>query len=142
MYNLPPPYLAPNMFSKSKKFYKNNLYKTPPYNTHTYSKKQSNFNTENTSKHIKSTSKHTSQKELNNNDYNNYDCNYTNNLKKNYEHNNTNNKNDNNNEVLFEILGLKIYFDDVLIICILLFLYQEGIHDEYLFIALILLLLS
>lgn len=116
MYNLTPPYLAPNMFSKSKKLYKNNLYNTPPYNTHTYSKKQSNYNTENTSKHIKSTLKHTSQKEPNNND--------------------------DNNEVLFEILGLKIYFDDVLIICILLFLYQEGIHDEYLFIALILLLLS
>lgn len=46
------------------------------------------------------------------------------------------------NEVLFEIFGLKIYFDDVLIICILLFLYQEGIQDEYLFISLILLLLS
>lgn len=46
------------------------------------------------------------------------------------------------NEVLFEIFGLKIYFDDLLIICILLFLYQEGINDEYLFICLILLLLS
>lgn len=44
--------------------------------------------------------------------------------------------------VLFEIFGIKIYFDDVLILCILLFLYQENIHDEYLFIALILLLLS
>ncbi len=45
-------------------------------------------------------------------------------------------------EAIIEIFGLKIYFDDLLIICILLFLYQEGIHDEYLFIALILLLLS
>lgn len=48
----------------------------------------------------------------------------------------------NNGEVIFEIFGLKIYFDDLLIICILLFLYQEGIKDEYLFISLILLLLS
>ena len=48
----------------------------------------------------------------------------------------------NPDEVLFEILGLKIYFDDLLIICILLFLYQEGIKDQYLFISLILLLLS
>lgn len=45
-------------------------------------------------------------------------------------------------EILFEIFGVKIYFDDLLIICILLFLYQEGIQDEYLFISLILLLLS
>lgn len=45
-------------------------------------------------------------------------------------------------DVLFEIFGLKIYFDDVLIISILLFLYSEGIQDEYLFISLILLLLS
>ena len=47
-----------------------------------------------------------------------------------------------NERILFEIFGIKIYFDDVLILCILLFLYQENIHDEYLFIALILLLLS
>lgn len=44
--------------------------------------------------------------------------------------------------VLFEIFGLKIYFDDVLLVCILLFLYEEGIRDNCLFIALILLLLS
>ena len=50
--------------------------------------------------------------------------------------------NSSEHDVLFEIFGLKIYFDDVLILCILLFLYQEGIQDEYLFIALILLLLS
>lgn len=43
---------------------------------------------------------------------------------------------------LFEILGIKIHFDDLLILCILLFLYQENINDEYLFISLILLLLS
>mgnify|MGYP004530385295 CR=1 FL=1 len=54
----------------------------------------------------------------------------------------TNCNNIQSNEVLFEIFGLKIYFDDVLLICILLFLYQEGIQDEYLFISLILLLLS
>ena len=46
------------------------------------------------------------------------------------------------NEALFEILGVKIYFDDLLLILILLFLYQEGIQDEYLFISLILLLLN
>ena len=48
----------------------------------------------------------------------------------------------NTNEVIFELFGIKIFFDDILIICILFFLYQEGIQDEYLFISLILLLLS
>ncbi len=45
-------------------------------------------------------------------------------------------------ELLFEIFGLKIYFDDLLIVLILLFLYEEGIQDQYLFISLVLLLLS
>ncbi len=44
--------------------------------------------------------------------------------------------------VMLEILGLKLYFDDILIISILFFLYQEGIRDDELFICLILLLLT
>jgi hypothetical protein len=43
---------------------------------------------------------------------------------------------------IFEILGIKIFFDDLLIICILLFLYEEKIEDNLLFIALILLLIG
>ncbi|MBR2240196.1 MAG: hypothetical protein IJ890_02270 [Clostridia bacterium] len=58
------------------------------------------------------------------------------------EQKNNQNKDCNQPDLLFEILGIKIYFDDLLLICILFFLYQEGIQDEYLFIALILLLLS
>lgn len=42
----------------------------------------------------------------------------------------------------FEILGLKLHFDDLLIMCILFFLYQEEVKDSYIYIALILLLLS
>lgn len=45
-------------------------------------------------------------------------------------------------DVLFEILGIKLYFDDILLICLIFFLYNEGVQDEYLFIALVLLLLS
>ena len=45
-------------------------------------------------------------------------------------------------DTFFEIFGLKLYFDDVLIICLIWFLYQEGVKDEFLFMALILLLLS
>lgn len=48
----------------------------------------------------------------------------------------------NNSEQYFEILGLKLYFDDLLIIALLIFLYQENVKDNYLYIALILLLLS
>lgn len=45
-------------------------------------------------------------------------------------------------EPFFEIFGFKLYFDDILIICILLFLYNEEVHDDELFICLILLLLT
>lgn len=51
-----------------------------------------------------------------------------------------------NNEELgnpiFEIFGIKLYFDDVLIIALMFFLYSEGVSDNLLFIALALLLLS
>ena len=49
---------------------------------------------------------------------------------------------ENNSEECFEIFGLKLYFDDLLIIALLFFLYQEEVKDTYLYIALILLLLS
>lgn len=45
-------------------------------------------------------------------------------------------------ETFFEIFGLKLYFDDILIMCILFFLYNEKVHDDELFICLILLLLT
>lgn len=47
-----------------------------------------------------------------------------------------------NNDTIFEIFGIKLYFDDILLICLIFFLYNEGVQDQYLFIALILLLLS
>ena len=47
-----------------------------------------------------------------------------------------------NEDEFFEIFGLKLHFDDLLIIAILFFLYQEEVKDTYLYIALILLLLS
>lgn len=42
----------------------------------------------------------------------------------------------------FEIFGIKLYSDDLLLICLLFFLYREGVEDQTLFISLILLLLS
>lgn len=45
-------------------------------------------------------------------------------------------------EPIFEILGIQLYLDDIIIIGLLFFLYQENVQDEMLYIALILLLLS
>lgn len=45
-------------------------------------------------------------------------------------------------EQFFDILGIRLYFDDILILCLLFFLYQEDVQDQFLFIALLLLLLS
>jgi hypothetical protein len=47
-----------------------------------------------------------------------------------------------NNDNCFEIFGITLHFDDILIICLLFFLYNEGVKDQLLFISLIMLLLS
>ncbi len=43
---------------------------------------------------------------------------------------------------IFEILGIQLFLDDLIILGLLFFLYQEEVQDELLFLALILLLLS
>ncbi len=43
---------------------------------------------------------------------------------------------------VFEFFGIKLHFDDLLLILLIFFLYNEGVKDEFLFIALVLLLLS
>lgn len=48
----------------------------------------------------------------------------------------------NNDPYLFDLFGLKLYFDDILLVCLIFFLYNEGVKDEGLFFALILLLLT
>lgn len=53
-----------------------------------------------------------------------------------------NKSNKNTNDFLFDLFGLKIYNDDILLISLLYFLYSEGVKDDGLFIVLILLLLS
>ena len=45
-------------------------------------------------------------------------------------------------EQFINIFGFKLYFDDLLILALLFFLYKEEIKDESLYIALILLLLT
>lgn len=42
----------------------------------------------------------------------------------------------------FDLFGIHLYFDDILLICVILFLYNEKIDDYYLLLALILLLLG
>ena len=67
-------------------------------------------------------------------------------------HNNTENSNHHSNDrnfiedadekCIFEIFGLKLFFDDILILCILFFLYNEEVKDYELFLCLILLLIT
>lgn len=45
-------------------------------------------------------------------------------------------------ENFFDLLGIKLYNDDLLLIGLIFFLYKEDVKDQYLFFALILLLLS
>lgn len=45
-------------------------------------------------------------------------------------------------QVWFDLFGIKLYFDDVLILSLLFFLYKEQVKDEGLFLALVLLLIS
>lgn len=45
-------------------------------------------------------------------------------------------------EEFFNLFGLKLYHDDILLMGLIFFLYQEDVKDQYLFFALILLLLS
>ncbi len=48
----------------------------------------------------------------------------------------------NSSKPIFEIFGIKLFFDDVLLISLIFFLYSEDVKDQSLFIVLILLLLS
>lgn len=91
---------------------------------------------------------------LSNNAYGNYNnCSYN----KNYQHkviSNNDNFNSSNvnqqhevdfqsdDDQYFDIFGIRLHFDDILILCLLFFLYQEGVNDQMLFIALLLILLS
>jgi len=44
--------------------------------------------------------------------------------------------------VWLDLFGIKLYFDDILILSLLFFLYKEEVKDEGLFLALVLLLIS
>lgn len=48
----------------------------------------------------------------------------------------------NSEQAIFEIFGIKIYLDDLIILGILFFLYQQNVKDEMLYIILLLLLFA
>ena len=48
----------------------------------------------------------------------------------------------NKEQAVFSIMGINLYLDDLIILGVLFFLYQQKVHDEMLYIILILLLLS
>ena len=54
----------------------------------------------------------------------------------------TSKKSNHSENSFFEILGLKLYYDDILLICLIFFLYKENVKDNYLLLALVMLLLS
>lgn len=57
--------------------------------------------------------------------------------------NTTNSRFNSNTEPnIFEIFGIKLYLDDLIILGILFFLYEQNVNDEMLYIILFLLLLS
>jgi len=72
-----------------------------------------------------------------------YSKNSSNNLNSNTNNSKINQPNlTNNYNDYLELFGIKLYFDDILIICLLYFLYSQDVDDPYLFVALLLLLLS
>lgn len=54
---------------------------------------------------------------------------------------NKKNQNESFAEPILEIMGIKLFQDDILILGLLFFLYKEGVKDEMLFLSLIFLLL-
>lgn len=70
--------------------------------------------------------------------------NNTNSIVKENSHNETRNtkKAKSDEAVWLDLFGIKLYFDDVLILSLLFFLYKEEVKDEGLFLSLVLLLIS
>lgn len=81
------------------------------------------------------------KKEENSNNVNSYKEN-PDNLGSSRQNNEYSTKNEDRSKPVFEIFGIKLFFDDILLISLIFFLYSEGVKDQSLFISLILLLLS
>lgn len=107
-------------YRNSPKFPNFAPYSYPPY--YNYQNKNNNYN-------------HTAQSSKNLGHHNLTDINSCTEKQK-------NKSNSSNDDYLFDLFGLKLYFDDILILSLLFFLYIEGVKDEMLFISLLLLLIS
>ena len=135
-YNYPPYYFSPsNHYSDKKpsKTYSNYFSNSNMHNTYHYNSNESTKYSQNVYMQ-------------NNRDFKNKTISDTSNIKSiNHQYSN-NEKKDvkelTEDKVIFEIFGIKLCFDDILLIYLIFFLYTEGVQDQYLFIALILLLLS
>lgn len=46
------------------------------------------------------------------------------------------------NKPIFELMGIELFLDDIIIVCLLIFLYQEQVEDQMLYLALVMLLFS
>lgn len=162
-------YIHPNIYqsqdSNTLNKISNNLSHVKPYNINLnnnyyekftnrdFNNKESNYFTPN---HQQIKSKYNS----NTYNYNAHNPNFssnnnTNSIKNNYISNNFSNKSyskenkintnsdfEESSSPLFSILGINLFFDDILILCILFFLYNENVNDPFLYIILILLLLT
>ena len=102
----------------------------PPFNNYYFNYKKNNFN------YLKNNDFYSKKNQINSKKIE------KNQKKSEKLENNNFSDNFDNYKYFFNLFGLNLYFDDVLIICILFFLYNEQVHDEELFICLLLLLLS
>lgn len=121
------PYLGPPIYSRYSRYgyqypyhtYGNNYYKYSSNNTYKYNKNCNNKKNNDTN------SNNFSKCDKPKNDY--------------FKDKNFNSVEEN---PCFTLFGINLYFDDILLVCLIWFLYDEGVKDEGLFIALVLLLLS
>lgn len=126
------PFFGPFNFRKN---YYNSQYNKGPFpnnklsNTYSYN---NNLNNNNNIGNNKYNSFHKEPQNFKNVEGSNSSCN------KNYEQE----KENRYYEQSFELFGIRLYFDDLLILALLFFLYKEDSHDDYLYIILFMLLLG
>lgn len=106
--------------------------------------RKTNFNSNQTNKYQKKSypNPNISNSFINTLDSNNFTHKNSLNSFKSFKFKNFQNNNCDNSDILLEIFGIKLNYDDLLLICLIFFLYTEGVKDDFLFIVLILLLLS
>lgn len=133
----------PNFYRRNYNYYGG--YNPNIYGTHKYSDNINTYNNKNINSQDSAFSYNVSTSNnylVDNMNKQNYNKEQNSNTSNSYDTDRNFNKKNPDNSCLFELFGLKLYFDDILLICLIFFLYNEGVKDEGLFIALILLLIS